>query len=104
MSDQVNPPSVEEREAQESGLLLSVDPLEPSVPLRARADDDAADTDAGGDTDASDTDASDTDASDDSDDAADAMDIVGDNADGTDAGARDTDGTDAARDADGKDV
>lgn len=102
MSNEVNPGRAEEYEAQDSGLLLSVDPLEEDRTLRASADDDA-----GGDTDASDSDASDSDdggatdadladAGADAGDegTADAMDIVGDK----------SDATDAAKDADGKDV
>jgi hypothetical protein len=118
MADQVNPGRGEEHEeSQESGLFLSSEPIEGAgSPLRALGDDtDAGDTDAGdtdaGDTDAVDTDRGDTDGgdgggpeekgdladggadTDNTDESADAMDIVGDNMDGTTT--KDADATDA---------
>ena len=112
MADQVNPGRGEEQESQESGLFLSSEPIEGAgSPLRAVGDDtDAGDTDAV-DTDRGDTDGGDTDAGDDdgpaekgdladagadtdnSDESADAMDIIGDNADGSTT--KDADATDA---------
>jgi hypothetical protein len=112
MADQVNPGRGEEHaESQESGLFLSSEPMEGAgSPLRALGDDtDTSDTDAG-DTDAGDTDAGDTDSddggpeekgdladggadTDNSDESADAMDIIGDNMDGTTT--KDADATDA---------
>lgn len=111
MADQFNPVRGEEQESQESGLFLSSEPIEGAgSPLRAMGDDtDTSDTDAG-DTDATDTDRGDTDGDDDgpeekgdladggadtdnSDESADAMDIIGDNMDG--ATTKDADATDA---------
>lgn len=107
MADQVNPGRGEEQESQESGLFLSSEPIEGAgSPLRAVGDD----TDAG-DTDAGDTDRGDTDRGDDggpeekgdladggadtdnSDESADAMDIIGDNMDGSTT--KDADAADA---------
>ena len=107
MADHVNPGRGEEQESQESGLFLSSEPMEGAgSPLRAMGDDtDAGDTDAG-DTDAGDTDAGDGGGpeekgdladggadTDNSDESADAMDIIGDNMDGTTT--KDADATDA---------
>lgn len=102
MADQVNPGRGEEQESQESGLFLSSEPIEGAgSPLRALGDDtDAGDTDAG-DTDAGDDggpeekgDLADGGAdTDNSDESADAMDIIGDNADGSNT--KDADATDA---------
>ena len=106
MADQVNPGRGEEQESQESGLFLSSEPIGGAgSPLRALGDD----TDAG-DADATDADRGDTDGgdggpeekgdladggadTDNSDESADAMDIVGDNADGSTT--KDADATDA---------
>lgn len=128
MADQVNPGPAEEHE--ESGLLLSSEPIEGGSPLHAAADTDASDadgrdlTDKGGDPDSSDSDSSDVDGgdedgpeadadladagadADDADESADALDIIGDNLDG--ATSKDADSTDAARtapptDTDGED-
>jgi len=102
MADQVNPGRGEEQESQESGLFLSSEPIEGAgSPLRAVGDDtDAGDTDAG-DTDAGDDggpeekgDLADGGAdTDNSDESADAMDIIGDNMDGSTT--KDADATDA---------
>ena len=105
MADQVNPgrgEGQESQESQESGLFLSSEPIEGAgSPLRALSDDtDAGDTDAG-DTDAGDDggpeekgDLADGGAdTDDTDESADAMDIIGDNADGSTT--KDADATDA---------
>lgn len=107
MADQVNPGRGEEQESQESGLFLSSEPIEGAgSPLRAVGDDtDAGDTDAG-DTDAGDTDAGDGGGpeekgdladggadTDNSDESADAMDVIGDNMDGSTT--KDADATDA---------
>lgn len=107
MADQVNPGRGEEQESQESGLFLSSEPIEGAgSPLRAVGDD----TDAG-DADATDADRGDTDGgdgggraekgdladggadTDNSDESADAMDIIGDNMDGSTT--KDADATDA---------
>jgi hypothetical protein len=86
MSEQVNPVPAEERESQ-SGLLLSVEPLEKGAKLYA------TDTvDGGADSDVTGADTDTTDAGD-----ADGTDLLSDS-DGTDAG--DTD----ASDADGSDL
>ena len=102
MADQVNPGRGEEHEeSRESGLFLSSEPMEGAgSPLRALGDDtDAGDTDAG-DTDSDDGgpeekgDLADGGAdTDNSDESADAMDIIGDNMDGTTT--KDADATDA---------
>ena len=102
MADQVNPGRGEEQESQESGLFLSSEPIEGAgSPLRAVGDDtDAGDTDRG-DTDRGDDggpeekgDIADGGAdTDNSDESADAMDIVGDNMDGSTT--KDADATDA---------
>ena len=102
MADQVNPGRGEEQESQESGLFLSSEPIEGAgSPLRAVGDDtDAGDTDAG-DTDRGDDggpeekgDLADGGAdTDNSDESADAMDIIGDNMDGS--ATKDADATDA---------
>ena len=102
MADQVNPGRGEEQESQESGLFLSSEPVEGAgSPLRAVGDD----TDAG-DSDATDTDRGDGGGpeekgdladggadTDNSDESADAMDIIGDNMDGSTT--KDADATDA---------
>lgn len=102
MADQINPGRGEEQESQESGLFLSSEPIEGGgAPLRAMGEDtDAGDTDAG-DADAGDDngpeekgDLADGGAdTDNSDESADAMDIIGDNMDGTTT--KDADATDA---------
>jgi hypothetical protein len=95
---------VEEQETHNSGLILSIDPLQPHTSLSAKEgdniDSDTDGTDTTGDAGDSDTtDGGDSDGSDASDaDGTDAAD-----ADGTDK-LVDADGTDAGADADGSDA
>lgn len=108
MSEQDNTVRSEEQEAQRSGLLLSVDPLEGGAEKLQAQKSDGSDTD----TDLADTsDATDADASDESDtdgsDAADGDGTDGSDGDGSDSVSADSDGSDAGGiggDADGSDA
>jgi hypothetical protein len=107
MSEQDNTVRGEEQEAERSGLLLSVDPIEGAGEKLQAQKSDGSDTD----TDLADTsDATDADASDESDtdgsDAADGDGTDGTDGDGSDSVSTDTDGTDSSGggDADGSDA
>lgn len=66
MSEQDNSARAEEREASESGLLLSIDPIDEGMKYVAKTEDDSnEDTDMGDGEDADDSDDSDTDDADD---------------------------------------
>lgn len=102
---------VEEQETHKSGLLLSVDPLQPHTTLSAKEgdniDSDTDGTDTRGDAGDSDTtDGGDSDGTDTDFDGSDAVDTDGTDklvdTDGTDAGT-DADGTDTTKDSDGRD-
>ena len=87
MSDQVNPGRAEEHGAEESGLLLSSEPLEESNTLRASADDNK-DVGGPGDADASDE-AGDVDTGDDAGDTGTDADLSDAGADAGDEGSAD---------------
>ena len=91
MSEQINSGQIEERETPDSGLLLSVEPLQASAQLNAS--DDNADTGGSGEKDTSDDAGTD----------ADGTDTSGTDTDLTDALGADTDGSDGTADADGTD-
>jgi len=108
MSEQDNTVRGEEREAEGSGLLLSVDPIEGAGGKLQAQKGDGSDTD----TDMADTsDATDADGTDESDtdgsDAADGDGTDGSDGDGSDRVSTDSDGSDASilgGDADGSDA
>lgn len=99
MSEQINSGRVEEQQEQQSGLLLSVEPLQPEGGMKLSAGDDNADTggsgvkdtgdDAGGGHDGGGDDSSDADGSDTSGADTDLTDSLGADTDGSDASGRD---------------
>jgi len=91
MSEQINSEQTKERETPDSGLLLSVEPLQASAQLSAS--DDNADTGGSGSKDTSDDAGADTDSSDTSGADTDLTDALGADTDGSDAA--DTDGSDS---------
>jgi hypothetical protein len=85
MSEQINSEQTTERETPDSGLLLSVEPLQASAQLSAS--DDNADTGGSGEKDTSDDAGTDTDGSDTSGADTDLTDALGADTDGSDADA-----------------
>ena len=97
MSEQINSGQVEEQQEQQSGLLLSVEPLQQQGGMKLSAGDDNADTGGSGVKDTGD-DAGGGDSSD-----ADGSDTKGSDTDLTDTLGAGTDGSDDASDTDGSD-
>jgi hypothetical protein len=102
MSEQINSGQVEEQQEQQSGLLLSVEPLQQQGGMKLSAGDDNADTGGSGVKDTGDDAGSDDAGGGDSSDA-DGSDTKGADTDLTDTLGADTDGSDGSSDTDGSD-